>query len=519
MFDRLVAFAKELFEDQPQQNQQGNLPPDQRQPRNLQPEHIPPPDNRSLGESGWSNKGGKVSSSPISDVDNPDVLWSRQLLRYAISPEDFKRKYDQELRELLKKYGVHLQYKEPNMKVIKEYMLHMRDMYIIIQSQKQNQSNYMAELNKMSAEFYQKYYPLMTKHQNPYTSMLLTVTDVFRLLPKSFKTREDSMLNELINSFGTFDKIIILKMTQNRAEDMGKFDNVNVKLEVLKREAEIYQQYVSNLRASILKMKQGALIANQKIMQKFKTKNNVNRVLDLLEKLKARYSKIIPFLSKDLADCSVQNLVKLYEVFLVAILNFKMDSQRFSSLKLLKRLDESVTKKVNQILARLKKSLYSELGTIHRNPRIQKTEMLNLLIESHNHISARSKEILDKARVDGRLPKGLEGFYEVNLLEANFRDIVEHNKDLDNERIRAMLFFSPIANFGTGGISDSSRFSIPNEYTAFGQSAQNHQPTPMAGISTLESRKHGFVAGAGFGPSANYSRGPTQGGSGGRPNY
>lgn len=519
MFDRLVAFAKELFDEQPQQGQQrgGNRPEEFRHPIPIQNQGER--ENRNLAESTWSNKSGKVSSNPVADAMNPDVLWSRQLLRYAISPEDFKQKYDQELRELLKKYGMPLQYKEPNMKIIKEYMLHMRDMYIIIQSQKQNQSNYMAELNKMSADYYDKYYPLMTKHQNPYTSMMLTVTDVFRLLPKSFKTREDSVLVELINNFGTFDKIIILKMTQNRAEDMGKFDNVNVKLEVLKREAEVYQQYVTKLRSSILKMKTGAQIANQKILVKFRTKNNINRVLDLLEKLKARYAKIIPLLSKDLADCSVQNLVKLYEVYLVAILNFKMDAQRFSSLKLLKRLDESVTKKVSQILTRLKKSLYSELGTILRNPRIQKTEILNLLIESHNHISARSKEILDKARVDGRLPKGLEGFYEANLLESHFTDIVEHNKEMDCERIRGMLFSHGVPNFGTGGISDSSRhsYSIPNEYTAFGQGTTSLPP--QTGISTLESRKHGFVAGSGFGPSSSFTRGPAQGGSGGRPNY
>lgn len=56
----------------------------------------------------------------------------------------------------------------------------------------------------------------------------------------SFKTRNEDALNDLIYKFYTYDKLIVIKMTENRLQDNDSFKKTSRKFDVLHSESDAY---------------------------------------------------------------------------------------------------------------------------------------------------------------------------------------------------------------------------------------------------------------------------------------
>lgn len=89
---------------------------------------------------------------PEVDLDapiNPQVLWSREDLSMVLSEKKLQNGYDEKFRRNLMKYGMPTKYKEPNIEVIQDFMFDIRDMYLILISQKKNQQNFNEEMQRL----------------------------------------------------------------------------------------------------------------------------------------------------------------------------------------------------------------------------------------------------------------------------------------------------------------------------------------------------------------------------------
>lgn len=396
----------------------------------------------------------------------PQQLWIRDDLHLVLSQDKIQNGYDEKFRKGLQKYGGGVNFKQPNIQVIRQYMIDMRDLYLIIISQKKNARNIKEELNKLSEEFNQKYYPMLTKHIDAEEAQVLVVQEIFRMLPRSFKTRDEEQLNELIYKLYTYEKLVVVKMTDNKLQDSANFHKTCNRIDSLHLDASIYFEKVVKLRQIVSTARNSASLIKDSIIKKFTKKMKVQKILYILEKVKSKYQKVISYCSKDLAETSMFSYGNLYKIFLIALINFKSDAQKFTSLKLLKKFDEIVTKKLVAIKKRVKNEMYVELKTLVGNSRARRTEKLGMLVDLHHNIAAASKEVLDKSRIEGKLPKGLELFDDSKLLEHNFADIIAYNPSLDNDRARELIFGSG----SSGGIGET-KLSQRGYSKPFGDSA------------------------------------------------
>ena len=430
MFDRFVAFTKNLFND----------------------DQPPPPSNRHHVEELRASR----YSTPQDSFDfvKPQNLWIKEDLHLVLSEEKIQNGYDEKFRKSLQKYGGGVTYKPPNIEIIRQFMIDMRDLYLIIISQKKNARNHKEELDRLAEEFYKEYYPWLTRYLNTEESQVIVASEVFKLLPKSFRTREEEQLNELIYKFYTYEKLVVVKMTENRLQDSLSFKKTCNRIDLLHFDASIYYDRVLKLREIVTTSKASALLMKDKIIKKFNKKMKLQKILYILEKIKAKYQKVISYFNKDLGETSMFTYAALYKIFLVALINFKSDAQKFTSLKLLKKFDEIVTKKLVSIKKRMKNEMYSELKTLVANPRARRTEKLGMLVELHNNVATTSKDVLDKCRIEGKLPSGLELFDDSRILEHHFADIISHNPQLDNQRARELIFGSG----SSGGIGETKLF-------------------------------------------------------------
>lgn len=433
MFGKFFDYAKQLFnEDIDQPRDEPRDPRAPRQQENINRSQQPQSFSRSL----------VFDTNAIPSPNTPQQLWSREDLHLCLKDTKIEKCYDEKFRRGLVKFGQGTRYKEPNIELLRQYMLEMRDNYLIIISQKKNQQNFKEEMSRLQEEFQQSLYPLMTKHKDNSTAHLLITADIFKLLPMSFKTRNDDKLNDLIYKFYTYDKLIILKMTENRLQDSDSFRKTTKRFDLLHTESESYCKKVTQVRQNIAKMKQSVVQMKEQVIGKFNKKMKVQKVLYILEKIKSKYQKVINYCVKDLAETSMLNYPSLYQVFLIGMVNFKADSQKFTSLKLLRKYEEVVSKRLVTMKKRLKSEMYSELKMLSGNPKLKRTEKLGMLVDLHNKISDASKEVLGKSKVDGKLPKGLEFFDDSSILETHYNEIIAYNSQLDTERTKELIFGS-----------------------------------------------------------------------------
>lgn len=430
MFDAFVNFTKNLFND--------DQPP---QPPPVQRPHV-----EELRMSRSSVSGG----DPFEFV-RPQNLWNREDLHLVLSDEKIQNGYDEKFRKGLQKYGGGVNYKPPNINIIRQFMIEMRDLYLIIISQKKNAKNIKDEMDRLAEEFYRQYFPFLTKNVESLEAHVLIVQDVFKLLPRSFKSRDDNELNSLIYKFYTYEKLVVLKMTENRLQDNVSFRKTCSRIDALHSDASIYLNKVIQLRSAVDTTRKSALLIKDTVIKKFNKKMKAQKILYILEKVKSKYQKVIGYCAKDLAETSIFTYGTLYRIFLIALINFKSDAQKFTSLKLLKKFDEIVTKKLVSIKKRIKNEMYSELKSLVANPRARRTEKLGIIVDLHHEIAKISKEVLDKSRIEGKLQKGLELFDDSRLLENNFADIISYNPSLDNDRARELIFGSG----SSGGIGET----------------------------------------------------------------
>lgn len=437
MFDSLVSFTKKLFNDDQDE--------EPREPRQLvrPPRMMPPVERR---------------EPDTFKFIEPRNLWLKEDLHLVLTPKKIQQCYDERFRKGLQKYGGGVNYKQPNIEAIRQYMIDMRDLYLIIISQKKNARNLKDELDRLSAEFFKDYYPLLTKHMDVEGSTILVLKEVFEGLPRSFKTRDDSQLNDLMYKFYTYEKIVVVKMTENRLQDNESFKRTCQKIDGLHWDASQYYEKVVALRSAVLKTKQSCSVMSDQIIKKFSRKMKAQKILYILEKIKSKYHKVIDYCGKDLSDTSILAYGSLYRMFLISLVNFKSDAQKYSSLKVFKKLDDIITKKLISIKKRVKHQTYSELKTLVANPRARRTEILDILVRVHDSISKTSKEVLGKSKLEGKLPAGLELFDDDNLMETHYADLIAYNPTLDNERTRELLFGGASAGTGEsrGGISGLS---------------------------------------------------------------
>ena len=103
-------------------------------------------------------------------------------------------------------------------------------------------------MQKLTNDFYKQCYPMMTKHKDPATSAILIVADMFKLLPMSFKTRNEEPVNDLLYKYYTYDKLIVLKMTENRLQDSENFKKTSRRFDGLHADASSYYSKVTLLR-------------------------------------------------------------------------------------------------------------------------------------------------------------------------------------------------------------------------------------------------------------------------------
>lgn len=442
MFDSLVAFTKRLFnDDQPEA-----------QPQAIRGEGL----QRPLIFDDWGFSDNFVMIQPDGN------LWNKDDLRFVMSEKKLRECYDERFRKALQKYGGGVQYRPPNIEAIRQYMIDMRDLYLIIISQKKNAQNLKEELDKLSAEFYRDFFPFLTRYTDNPLETALILRDLFNMLPMSFRTRDDSRLNDMMYKLYTHEKIVVFKMTENRLQDSHSFKRTCSKIDVLHADASNYLGRVSALRSIVLTAKSSAEVMQKQIIKKYNRKMKVQKILHILDKIKSKYQKVIDYCSRDLADTSMFAYSSLYRIFLIALLNFKSDSQKYTSLKLLKKFEDAVTKKLISIKKRIKNETYNELKILVANPRARRTEKLGMLVDLHQKISETSKEVLDKSRVEGKLPRGIEMFEDSDLLKRHFADIIAYNSSLDNERSKELLFGSG----SSGGAGDSR----PYDSKYFGRS-------------------------------------------------
>ena len=416
MFDAFVSFTKNLFND----------------------DQPPATSQRSINE---ENRKSRINP-PIDDFEfvKPLNLWNREDLQLILLENKIQSCYDEKFRKGLQKYGVGVQYKQPNIQIIRQFMIDMRDLYLIIISQKKNARNLKEELDRLSEQFYSEYFPMMTRYMNSPDSQIKVIESVFALLPGSFATRNDEKLNDIIYKFYTYEKLVVVRMTENRLQDSASFKKTCNRIDSLHGDANAYLGRVTRLKDIILTSKTSVLLMKNTIIKKFSKKMKVQKILYILEKVKGKYQKVINYCNKDLAETSMFTYGELYKIFLISLVNFKSDAQKFTSLKLLRKFDEIVTKKLVSIKKRMKNEMYSELKTLVANPRARRTEKLGMLVELHKSVSISSKEILDKSRIEGKLPKGLELFDDSKVLEDHFADIISYNPGLDTERAKELIF-------------------------------------------------------------------------------
>ena len=436
MFDRLVRFTKELFEDEPQppqrlEPQQGSRPGSAREPEFLE--------------------------SSMAD------LWSREEHAKVLKEKKVKTCYDERFRRGLEKYGGGVQYQPPNLNKIYDFMDDVNDMHLILFSQKTNQQNFKDEIKKLTEEFNKNYYQLLIKYAGSPSSALYVLGDIFKLLPRSFQAREEAPLSDLTFKLYNFDKLISIKMTSSSLKDSQTFAGALDRLSKLGLESQLYFEKVVGLRLAIASLKRSSQLMKDKVTVKFGKKLKIQKVLYILEKIKAKYQKVIGYFGKDLAEISLLNFPSLYQIFLVSLLNFRSDSQKFTSLKILRKFEDIITKKLISIKKRMKNEIYTELKSLAQNPKLKRTQKLVMLIDLHHKVSEVSRDTIAKAKVDGKIPRGLELFDDQGLLETHFHDILAYNPGLNSERAKELLFGS-VSSGGTGEASQALGLQLQSYY-------------------------------------------------------
>ena len=133
------------------------------------------------------------------------------------------------------------------------------------------------------------------------------------------------------------------------------------------------------------------------------------------------------------------------------MINFKADGQKYTSLKLLKKFEEVVTKKLASLKKRLKSEMYSELKMLSLNPKLKRTEKLGMLVDHHKKISDISKDVITKARNEGKISKGLDLLDDAAILETHYNEIISYNSQLNTDRSKDLVFGST----GSGGTGDN----------------------------------------------------------------
>lgn len=449
MFGKLFDYAKQLLNDDDAPRDEGRGQTQTQAQGQTQARPAAPTRQQPLQQSLLSRS--TAGEANFNSPSNPQQLWNREDLHLVLSEKKIEKCYDEKFRRGLVKFGQPVRYREPNIEVLNEFQLEMRDMYLILISQKKNQQNFNEEMKKLSEEFERTLLPMMTKYKDS-TAGALIAADVFRLLPFSFKTRNTEKLSDLTYQFYTYDKLIVLKMCENRLQDTKSFQHASRRFDMLHTESEGYHGKVVRLRQSIAKIKQTTKFVKEALIGKFNKKMKMQKVLYILDKIQKKYQKVIGYCAKDLADTSLLHYPQLYQIFVFAMVNFKADAQKYSSLKLLRRLEEAIGKRLTMIKKRLKSETYSELKTLATNPKLRRTEKLGMLVDLHKQIGTLSKDIMNKCRVDGKLPKGLELFDDSTLLETHYNEIIAYNPSLDNERTKELIFGS--------GSSGDSRMSL-----------------------------------------------------------
>ena len=452
MFNRLIQFTKELFEDEPPQQQQLNNNQDRINQEGRAGSERGGPDSAMRSDSGRSDSHWSRRSEDI---------WSREGLERVMSDVKLQRGYDEKFRRGLVKYGGGVNYQQPNIQKIYDYMVDMKDMHLIVISQHKNQANFKQEIERISQEFHNGYYPLLSSQQG----MIIIIRDLFKMLPRSFKSREDEQLNNMTYRLYTYDKLIVYKMTENGVKDNHTFTKTMGRLESLGEESRGYYERVVRLRKTVDVIRRSTVLMKEKVTVKFTKKMKIQKVLYILEKIKSKYQKVISYCEKDLADISLLNFPGLYQIFLIALVNFKSDSQKFTSLKILRKFEDVITKKLISLKKRLKNEVYTELKSLVPNNKMKRTQKLVMLIDLHHKVSEVSKEAINKARVEGKIPRGLELFDDQGMLDTHYNDIINYNPSLNIDRTRELLFGSGSSG-GAGSDFSQPHISMNNYYSS-----------------------------------------------------
>lgn len=423
-------------EDDPEE--QGRLP-DVRVPRTQpgiqQSQHGP------MQQSQLSNS--SMSSSGFFKLDD-SRLWSRDGLDKIMTPKRLEN-YDEKFRKGLEKYGNGMRYKDVNMNVIRDWMEGVRDLYIIQMSQKKNAENIREDLENTTQE-YSKSWRQMMEQERTEGSML---RDIFKLLPNSFKSRDVDKLNELTYKFFMFEKLLIIKMNEKRIQDHSLYYQVLDKMSDTSKSSEKYLNITGQLRKRIGVVRSSCEVAKKKITEKYMSKQQRAKVLYILEKISKKYKKVLQYCAKDLADVSLLNFPAYFEILLTALVNLSADCKKYSAVKVLARIAQSLGNKLIGLKKRLKNELYSEVKMIMGSTRLRRTEKVGMILEVYKKIEDKGREMAEKFNREGmEASKGVDQYIERNLLQSHYTDILLHNSSLDTTKLKELLFSSTLSSTG-----------------------------------------------------------------------
>lgn len=423
-------------EDEEQQDDQPEFQQDQSQSDSyLNSSRISISGLRELMSSGISAKIPKLKPHPRAIqqrfVETPPSLWTDSNLENLFTETQLSRNFDYRFRKGLARFGKSQRYPPPNMDILKEYMQSCQD-FLIIQASFNRKPKNEEEMKKLQSnsgrDQIQKIY-----FKESRTIVTILLAHELSSIPRLTSRREHTSSNERVNQLVISRKQVLSQMAREAGNNSALFSRSYSQTEIVYALAGEYLEKTDLLRKKIKTIKEATHGIHQKINFKFRKRLQLQKTLYILEKLKNKYGIVLKHLRRGTSNLKVAAYADLYNIFVVSIINFRLDSRKYVSFRFFRKLEEAVDGKLLRLKKQLRNMLYAELKGLLRKPGSMPGRQFYELIAQYKKIAKVAEKLLKREGCPSSVGRDRE------LIWHEYEYMKGHNRELKQPRIDQLL--------------------------------------------------------------------------------
>ena len=368
----------------------------------LRGSHIPPVSN--------NNTSTRLFSLPLTSREprydpTPRFVWDFRDIDRFYTPDMVKHGIDKKFLEMLKEFSRPRRYKQPDIQVIKEFYADCQDIKMIFDCMKMQSERNAQIKSEQESEFFKKHFKFYASSNKQSTYLM---QHEFSKLPRSFKDGNAQPINEAINELVRHKRTVVQKMTKNSMRDSQKYIQSFINMQDMANQGSRYIVKVEEARKSVAFVKKSAVEANLKVTSAFTRKLARKKALYILEKIQKKYGSVVKYATGGLHLIPLRNYPDLYRVFVITVINLRLDRRSYASIRFLGKLEDAMENQLIKLRKKVRNQFYAILKRFRDRPSNTPSKDLLEILHVYEKFAEKAKELVKRRGCPDGVKKDIE---------------------------------------------------------------------------------------------------------------